>query len=79
MTMPEIVLVFREYFIITLYAIWLKIPISKTFDMLGNMLTGRYLSIFIFHRRCSVRTSNPRNFAKFLGKHVCQSLFFKFY
>ena len=28
------------------------------------------------HRRCSVRKSVLRNFAKFTGKHLCQSLFF---
>ena len=29
------------------------------------------------HRRCSVRKGLFRNFAKFTGKHLCQSLFFK--
>ena len=28
------------------------------------------------HLRCSVRKSALRNFAKFAGKHLCQSLFF---
>ena len=28
------------------------------------------------HRRCSVRKSILRNFAKFTGKHLCQSFFF---
>ena len=28
------------------------------------------------HRRCSVRKSVLRNFTKFTGKHMCQSLFF---
>ena len=28
------------------------------------------------HRRCSVRKSVLRNFAKFTGKHLCQGLFF---
>ena len=28
------------------------------------------------HRRCSVRKSVFRNFAKFTGKHLCQNLFF---
>ena len=27
------------------------------------------------HQRCSVRKGVPRNFAKFTGKHLCQSLF----
>ena len=29
------------------------------------------------HRRCSVRKDVLRSFAKFTGKHLCQSLFFK--
>ena len=29
------------------------------------------------HRRCSVKKVVLRNFAKFTGKHLCQSLFFK--
>ena len=28
------------------------------------------------HQRCSVRKGVLRNFAKFTGKHLCQSLFF---
>ena len=28
------------------------------------------------HRRCSVKKGVPRNFAKFTGKYLCQSLFF---
>ena len=28
------------------------------------------------HRRCSVRKNVLKNFAKFAGKHLCQSLFF---
>ena len=28
------------------------------------------------HRRCSVRKGVLKNFAKFTGKHLCQSLFF---
>ena len=28
------------------------------------------------HRRCSVRKGVLKNFAKFTGKHQCQSLFF---
>ena len=28
------------------------------------------------HRRCSVRKGVLRNFAKFTGKHLCQSFFF---
>ena len=35
--------------------------------------------LFLFrssHRRCSIRKGVLRNFAKFTGKHLCQSLFF---
>ena len=28
------------------------------------------------HRRCSVKKGVPENFAKFTGRHLCQSLFF---
>ena len=28
------------------------------------------------HRRCSIKKGVVRNFAKFAGKHLCQSLFF---
>ena len=28
------------------------------------------------HERCSVKKGVPRNFTKFLGKHLCQRLFF---
>ena len=28
------------------------------------------------HRRCSIKIDVPKNFAKFSGKHLCQSLFF---
>ena len=31
----------------------------------------------ISHQRCSLRKGVLRNFAKFTGKHLCQSLFFK--
>ena len=34
--------------------------------------TQRYRSR---HRRCSLRKGVLRNFAKFTGKHLCQSLF----
>ena len=33
-------------------------------------------SIRSSHLRCSVRRGVPRNFAKFTGKYLCQSLFF---
>ena len=28
------------------------------------------------HQRCSIKTGVLKNFAKFMGKHLCQSLFF---
>ena len=28
------------------------------------------------HKRCSMKKGVPRNFPKFIGKHLCQSLFF---
>ena len=28
------------------------------------------------HQRCSIKIGVPRNFTKFTGKHLCQSLFF---
>ena len=48
-----------------------------------NYLLGNYLLGVIIlwtqnrstHRRCSVRKSVLRNFAKFTGKHLCQILF----
>ena len=36
-----------------------------------------FSSIRSIHRMCSVRKGVLRNFAKFTGKHLCQSLFFK--
>ena len=36
-------------------------------------VAGKYRSS---HRKCSVRKSVLRNFAKFTGKHLCQGLFF---
>ena len=43
-----------------------------------DSLTNNHLSFKdrSTHRRCSVRKSVYRNFAKFTGKHLCQSLFF---
>ena len=34
------------------------------------------LTIRSSHQRCSVRKGVLRNFTKFAGKHLCQSLFF---
>ena len=42
-----------------------------------NVLVGFELFIFrISHQRCSLKKSVLGNFAKFAGKHLCQSLFF---
>ena len=38
-----------------------------------------YTPFFSFrssHQRCSIKKGAPKNFAKFTGKHLCQSLFF---
>ena len=50
------------------------IKIDYTF-VLNNTIWGmtRFRSI---HQRCSVKKGILRNFAKFTGKHLCQSLFF---
>ena len=41
------------------------------------MLFLTFLDIYeSSHRGCSVRKGVLRNFAKFSGKHLCQSLFF---
>ena len=37
---------------------------------------NRHLHTKSSHRRCSVRKGALRNFPKFTGKHLCQSLFF---
>ena len=35
-----------------------------------------FLTALSSHRRCSVKKGALRNFRKFTGKHLCQSLFF---
>ena len=35
-----------------------------------------YLQFKSSQRRCSIRKGVPRNFTKFTGRHLCQSLFF---
>ena len=42
----------------------------------NNTKTNNKSPNYISHRRCSVRKGVVRNFAKFAGKHLCQSLFF---
>ena len=49
---------------------FLKTPLSRS-------IRQHKLSIFrSSHRRCSVRRGVLVNFAKFTGKHMCQSVFF---
>ena len=52
----------------------------KASFFLKNLLMGRadMLTFKTFkssHRRCSIKKGVPKNFAKFTGKHLCQSLF----
>ena len=42
---------------------------------MSEPLFNKVTSVRSSHRRCSVRKSVLRNFAKFTGKHQCQSLF----
>ena len=52
---------------------------SKTLD--ANYIWNEWIKIrFLFrnsHQRCSVRNGVRKNYAKFTGKHLCQSLYFK--
>ena len=61
--------------------------VQSFFPVLKTMIEIRGIHEFILeerhsltsgssHQRCSVRKSVLRNFAKFTGKHLCQSLFF---
>ena len=47
--------------------------IKGVLKTLSDIYDGAFRSS---HRRCSVRKGVIRNFAKFAGKHLCQSLFF---
>ena len=54
--------------------------ISKTFGkLICGQLSNHFNNILAkfrsSHRRCSVRKSVFRNFTKFTGKHLCQSIF----
>ena len=42
-----------------------------------NFVATRLLYYRSNHQRCSMKKDVLRNFAKFTGKHLCQSLFFK--
>ena len=46
---------------------------SRYIDVFCNVKKDKFRSSY---RRCSVRKGVPRNFAKFTGKNLCQSLFF---
>ena len=41
-----------------------------------KILSYIWLNVWSSYRRCSVKKGVPRNFAKFIGKHLCQSIFF---
>ena len=45
-------------------------------DSTASMLYRIFYICRSSHRRCSVRKGALRNFAKFTGKHPCQSLFY---
>ena len=46
--------------------------VSRTERESNSIHSRQYRST---HRRCSIRKGVLRNFAKFTGKHLCQSLF----
>ena len=46
------------------------------FTFLLNTLLHKRTSSRSSHKRCSVRKGVLRNFAKFTGKYLCQSLYF---
>ena len=53
----------------------------RVIDLLTSLTTNILLILKrsqrnIIHRRCSLRKGVLVNFAKFTGKHLCQSLFF---
>ena len=51
------------------------LPNGKIFQQ-GSKCFVNLTSYRSSHRRCSVRKGVIRNFVKFTGKHLCQSLFF---
>ena len=60
--------------VISGYLYWNKVLIYPVI-----LLFGRFIFLYLFrssYRRCSVRIRVLRNFGKFTGKHLCQSLFF---
>ena len=69
--------IFIIYFICLLFILfllwWLSWYYNFYFALFRNTMSGNAKSN---HRRFSVRRSVLINFAKFTGKHLCQSLFF---
>ena len=62
-TLPFCFVLLKDYVTVSFYSVWIK----KLY----------YCHIFrSSHRTCSVRKDALRNFAKFIGKHLCPSLFF---
>ena len=51
-----------------------KLP--KTSRSYYNKLTGIYNTFRSIHQRCSIKIGALKNFAKFTGKHLCQTPFF---
>ena len=44
-----------------------------------RMRSWKIISLFLYkssHQRCTIKKGVPRNFTKFTGNHLCQSLFF---
>ena len=48
----------------------------KLQQYIGFKVTNFHFSDRSSHQRCSIKKGVLRNFAKFTGKHLCQSLFF---
>ena len=48
----------------------------KRFCVIHSLLTSSFHQVGSSHQRCSIKKGVLRNFAKFTGKHLCQSLFF---
>ena len=51
--------------------------ICRNLPCAQNFVATRLLYYRSNHQRCSMKKDVLRNFAKFTGKHLCQSLFFK--
>ena len=71
----------RIHYSATSSTFWVIESIVDNFDeqrLLLDMDKANSISIRrSSHRRCSVTKGVLRNFSKFVGKHLCQSLFFK--